>query len=259
MGGVPEKALPAQAVLFCSATGRDLSRRHRQQEPPRDHAGREVPRPALPRALHRHRARLERRRSRGRGHPHRHAGRLRAPRPASSRATGSPARRSTTARPARCCSRSRGRCTDRATAARPSTSSSRCRRSSTCAARSRRRRCCSPTSRSSSTSMLATDTPDMADRGDVALGGGPAMSIYSFHGRGTLNGVDPAPRPGDAVRGRRRGRGPAAPAQRPGRRADRPLLRADWSARAWPRSTSASPCATPTPRWRSATSATSSG
>ena len=41
--------------------------------------------------------------------------------------------------------------------------------------------------------ILATDTPDMATRGDVALGGGPAISLYSFHGRGTLNGVIPHP------------------------------------------------------------------
>jgi putative aminopeptidase FrvX len=41
--------------------------------------------------------------------------------------------------------------------------------------------------------MLATDTPDMAARGEVALGGGPAMSLYSFHGRGTLNGTLPHP------------------------------------------------------------------
>jgi putative aminopeptidase len=41
--------------------------------------------------------------------------------------------------------------------------------------------------------VLATDTPDMAGRGDVALGGGPAMSMYSFHGRGTLNGTIPHP------------------------------------------------------------------
>ena len=40
---------------------------------------------------------------------------------------------------------------------------------------------------------LATDTPDMAARGNVALGGGPAMSLYSFHGRGTLNGTIPHP------------------------------------------------------------------
>lgn len=41
--------------------------------------------------------------------------------------------------------------------------------------------------------MLATDTPDMAERGQMSLGGGPAMSLYSFHGRGTLNGVIPHP------------------------------------------------------------------
>ncbi|MEM7091178.1 MAG: M20/M25/M40 family metallo-hydrolase [Pseudomonadota bacterium] len=41
--------------------------------------------------------------------------------------------------------------------------------------------------------MLATDTPDMAERGDMALGHGPGMSLYSFHGRGTLNGVIPHP------------------------------------------------------------------
>jgi putative aminopeptidase len=41
--------------------------------------------------------------------------------------------------------------------------------------------------------LLACDTPDMATRGDVALGGGPGISLYSFHGRGTLNGVIPHP------------------------------------------------------------------
>ncbi len=41
--------------------------------------------------------------------------------------------------------------------------------------------------------ILATDTPDMAARGDVKLGGGPAISLYSFHGRGTLNGLIPHP------------------------------------------------------------------
>jgi putative aminopeptidase FrvX len=41
--------------------------------------------------------------------------------------------------------------------------------------------------------ILATDTPDVESRGDVSLGGGPAMSLYSFHGRGTLNGVIPHP------------------------------------------------------------------
>jgi putative aminopeptidase len=41
--------------------------------------------------------------------------------------------------------------------------------------------------------MLATDTPDMQARGDLALGAGPGMSLYSFHGRGTLNGTIPHP------------------------------------------------------------------
>jgi putative aminopeptidase FrvX len=41
--------------------------------------------------------------------------------------------------------------------------------------------------------LLAADTPDMGYRGDVGLGGGPAMSLYSFHGRGTLNGTIPHP------------------------------------------------------------------
>ena len=41
--------------------------------------------------------------------------------------------------------------------------------------------------------VLATDTPELAHRGDVRLGRGPAMSMYSFHGRGTLNGTIPHP------------------------------------------------------------------
>lgn len=41
--------------------------------------------------------------------------------------------------------------------------------------------------------ILATDTPDMLSRGDIRLGGGPGMSMYSFHGRGTLNGTIPHP------------------------------------------------------------------
>ena len=40
---------------------------------------------------------------------------------------------------------------------------------------------------------IATDTPEVADLGEVKLGGGPAMSLYNFHGRGTLNGVIPHP------------------------------------------------------------------
>jgi putative aminopeptidase FrvX len=41
--------------------------------------------------------------------------------------------------------------------------------------------------------MLACDTPEVDARGDVELGGGPTISLYSFHGRGTLNGVIPHP------------------------------------------------------------------
>ncbi|WP_300037644.1 M20/M25/M40 family metallo-hydrolase [uncultured Roseobacter sp.] len=41
--------------------------------------------------------------------------------------------------------------------------------------------------------MPATDTPDVAGQGDMVLGGGPGISLYSFHGRGTLNGVIPHP------------------------------------------------------------------
>jgi putative aminopeptidase len=41
--------------------------------------------------------------------------------------------------------------------------------------------------------ILAADTPDMGARGDVTLGGGPGMGLYSFHGRGTLNGTIPHP------------------------------------------------------------------
>ncbi|SDL14103.1 M42 family metallopeptidase [Aliiruegeria lutimaris] len=41
--------------------------------------------------------------------------------------------------------------------------------------------------------MLASDTPDAGDLGEMKLGEGPGMSLYSFHGRGTLNGVIPHP------------------------------------------------------------------
>ncbi|MDD9908786.1 MAG: M42 family metallopeptidase [Ahrensia sp.] len=41
--------------------------------------------------------------------------------------------------------------------------------------------------------LLTGDTPDMADQTDVRLGGGPGISLYSFHGRGTLNGTIPHP------------------------------------------------------------------
>lgn len=41
--------------------------------------------------------------------------------------------------------------------------------------------------------MVAGDTPDLRGKNDIALGGGPILGMYSFHGRGTLNGVLPHP------------------------------------------------------------------
>jgi putative aminopeptidase FrvX len=41
--------------------------------------------------------------------------------------------------------------------------------------------------------VIATDTPDLEQRGELLLGKGPTMSLYSFHGRGTLNGTLPHP------------------------------------------------------------------
>lgn len=40
---------------------------------------------------------------------------------------------------------------------------------------------------------IAADTPELAHLGDVRLGGGPVISRYSFHGRGTINGLLPHP------------------------------------------------------------------
>lgn len=37
------------------------------------------------------------------------------------------------------------------------------------------------------------DTPDLSGSSDVVMGGGPAINLYSFHGRGTLNGLIPHP------------------------------------------------------------------
>jgi putative aminopeptidase FrvX len=39
----------------------------------------------------------------------------------------------------------------------------------------------------------ATDTPDLAGQGNVALGAGPTLSRLTFHGRGTLGGLIPHP------------------------------------------------------------------
>jgi putative aminopeptidase len=40
---------------------------------------------------------------------------------------------------------------------------------------------------------LSGDTPDLRQLADLELGGGPTVSLYSFHGRGTLNGLIPHP------------------------------------------------------------------
>jgi putative aminopeptidase len=40
---------------------------------------------------------------------------------------------------------------------------------------------------------VAADTPDLRDSADVAMGAGPTLSLYSFHSRGTLNGLLPHP------------------------------------------------------------------
>ena len=39
--------------------------------------------------------------------------------------------------------------------------------------------------------VLAGDTPDLKSRYETRLGAGPAINLYTFHGRGTLNGTLP--------------------------------------------------------------------
>ena len=41
--------------------------------------------------------------------------------------------------------------------------------------------------------FISCDTPDLAERSDLKLGGGPVLGMYTFHGRGTLNGTIPHP------------------------------------------------------------------
>lgn len=41
---------------------------------------------------------------------------------------------------------------------------------------------------------VSSDTPDLRQQSDIHFGGGPVLSHYSFHGRGTLNGLIPNPR-----------------------------------------------------------------
>lgn len=48
---------------------------------------------------------------------------------------------------------------------------------------------------------VAHDTPDLRAHGDLRLGGGPAISYYSFHGRGTLGGLIPHPVLRDGLEG----------------------------------------------------------
>ncbi len=41
---------------------------------------------------------------------------------------------------------------------------------------------------------IATDTPELGHLGDIAVGAGPAVGLYEFHGRGTLGGLIPNPK-----------------------------------------------------------------
>ncbi len=42
--------------------------------------------------------------------------------------------------------------------------------------------------------VVACDTPDLRPVADTRLGGGPVVSLYTFHGRGTLGGLIPNPK-----------------------------------------------------------------
>ncbi len=54
-------------------------------------------------------------------------------------------------------------------------------------------RTCTPDAAIALDVVLAGDTPDLRDRFDIQVGGGPAVMLYNFHGRGTLNGTIPHP------------------------------------------------------------------
>jgi|LSQX01.2.fsa_nt_gb putative aminopeptidase FrvX len=41
---------------------------------------------------------------------------------------------------------------------------------------------------------MAHDAPGLSNKGSVKMGGGPVISMYNFHGRGTLNGTIPHPK-----------------------------------------------------------------
>jgi putative aminopeptidase FrvX len=42
--------------------------------------------------------------------------------------------------------------------------------------------------------VAASDTPDIAEGNGVRVGAGPVLGTYTFHGRGTLNGLIPHPK-----------------------------------------------------------------
>jgi putative aminopeptidase FrvX len=51
-----------------------------------------------------------------------------------------------------------------------------------------------PTAAISIDLVAASDTPDIKDGNGVKIGSGPVVGTYTFHGRGTLNGLIPNPR-----------------------------------------------------------------
>ena len=176
LGGVPERALPAQAVLFCVGEGRDVpgviaNKSHHATTPEEKY--RVLPYPELYiDAGFAQRGEVPRG-----GHRCRHARRLR---PRVLELADGPHRRHVGRRPRRLRGDGRGgaRAEGRDEAAdgpprllgaggvQPA------RRAVTAA------QALVPDIAIQLDLMLATDTPDMAARGDVRLGGGPAMSLY---------------------------------------------------------------------------------
>ena len=254
LGGVPERALPSQAVLICIGEGQGPCRRDRQQEPSRDHAGGKIQgRPLQDLYIDAGfscRAEAE-------------AAGVESARPSSIARRcwnfPKPHRRDLGRRPRRLRGDHRGRARALAKSEQRPTvhlvfsvqEEFNLRGALTAA------QVLKPDIAIQLDLLLATDTPDMGYRGDVKLGGGPAMSLYSFHGRGTLNGTIPHPALVALFETACAADWHSIAAQRSYRRADRFLLCAVCRAEASPRSIWASRCATRIPRWRSATLATS--
>ena len=156
LGGVPERALAAQAVVLCTDKG-DLPGAHRQQEPPRHHARGEIQGPALRRALRRRRLHHQSR-GRGRRRPHRHPRHLPAPRVLDPRQR--PHRRHLGRRPRGLRGAAgTGRSARRASPGPRCTSSGRCRRNTTCAASCPPPPPCNPTSPCRSTCFWPATRP----------------------------------------------------------------------------------------------------